>query len=967
MDANNKSLHSLPESPFFLCIFSRLRRSEPVEENSFRQASGDAYLSRADGTSISLHSVREQITAAFQGDHVDAIRYIPSVQQYAAALDKIPDAPLVTTWRDASCETVTNFRSLQWDRCNMIWNLVVLLAFQSTLAESNSSKAQQPFWYFQAAASLCQALKKQVHELLLDSSSAKRDTQLLSCELSPAFLQVWQDTLLAHAQRAAYEAFLEMQMVQRQPRHFLLAGLAAAAVPLFAAAEASCDKALEDDCLIDGGNHLDAEFHFADLMDMWNQAVRAWGMYLNSMAEYHEALKDQGTSSLKQARLEAAIRFVELAQLFLDQENDRNGLAHNEMCHLDQKLQRALEQMQHGLAQLERQLQGSPYHPYDVPSPSLPDERPPIRLQQTVKLVQIADNSILPTMDQLHLAIISSWDESSSPKNFYFDQEYKFPQAPTGNIQSSSKMTTSMLHHYRQSFLHQLLDLHRELSILVQSKTEGGQQALALVNLPQALTSYHQKQPIAFDESGNADDQRYKLPAHLLSRLTKLQKQTPASEMIFGSRKVEQSHSSSDYLSLLQQQLWELRDAADLARNLIKQMEQQLSEDLSMDQIFRQDPTHAAFVGHDVTEVQRAVRESLSHYSNLLETAQQSDEMLFEQIQLFQTDPRFQLLNFDREQLEKLIQPEVLAVSSTDENPGHEQERTVEILSRHLVELSALFEMRESNIHLMYKRIHDFPFEEELMGLVGSGVSGEQALSTTIELAKEEIQIIVDRVEESFERQTELIRFIVQEYEEFKPSCDISHEARGNSLISKLQDALDDIDDFADHLKEGRDFYHVVVPKLQRLKVQVEDVSARLTIERIEFEDRNTLSRQEAEDARMAASFAELQHPPNDSSNGRLAAATNPSSLVAQSTSSLTFNETSACNSSNGSTGSQTRTDILYQPGVEQVDHTEPVIRVDDSKVAALVAMDFDPERVVAALRLYDNNMEQALNELLSG
>ena len=38
---------------------------------------------------------------------------------------------------------------------------------------------------------------------------------------------------------------------------------------------------------------------------------------------------------------------------------------------------------------------------------------------------------------------------------------------------------------------------------------------------------------------------------------------------------------------------------------------------------------------------------------------------------------------------------------------------------------------------------------------------------------------------------------------------------------------------------------------------------------------------------------------------------------------------------------------------------------VDDEKVASLVAMDFDPELVVAALSKYDNNVEQALNDLL--
>lgn len=41
--------------------------------------------------------------------------------------------------------------------------------------------------------------------------------------------------------------------------------------------------------------------------------------------------------------------------------------------------------------------------------------------------------------------------------------------------------------------------------------------------------------------------------------------------------------------------------------------------------------------------------------------------------------------------------------------------------------------------------------------------------------------------------------------------------------------------------------------------------------------------------------------------------------------------------------------------------------RIDDEKVATFVAMDFDADKVVAALEKHDNNMDLALNELLSG
>jgi len=45
---------------------------------------------------------------------------------------------------------------------------------------------------------------------------------------------------------------------------------------------------------------------------------------------------------------------------------------------------------------------------------------------------------------------------------------------------------------------------------------------------------------------------------------------------------------------------------------------------------------------------------------------------------------------------------------------------------------------------------------------------------------------------------------------------------------------------------------------------------------------------------------------------------------------------------------------------------TTATSNVDDEKVATLVGMDFDPDKVVAALEKHNNNVDQALNELLS-
>ena len=57
----------------------------------------------------------------------------------------------------------------------------------------------------------------------------------------------------------------------------------------------------------------------------------------------------------------------------------------------------------------------------------------------------------------------------------------------------------------------------------------------------------------------------------------------------------------------------------------------------------------------------------------------------------------------------------------------------------------------------------------------------------------------------------------------------------------------------------------------------------------------------------------------------------------------------------------------LGKPGVYcQSNLSPPPVHVDDKKVARLVAMDFDPEKVLHSLRKYDNNFDQALNDLLA-
>lgn len=213
-------------------------------------------------------------------------------------------------------------------------------------------------------------------------------------------------------------------------------------------------------------------------------------------------------------------------------------------------------------------------------------------------------------------------------------------------------------------------------------------------------------------------------------------------------------------------------------------------------------------------------------------------------------------------------------------------------------------------------------------------------------------------------------------------------------MILMMEDALEEMDQFKTHLQEGRAFYDVVIPKLEKLRLQVGDVSARLLVERCEFEDQAVRQSQEEQDARMAASLAgggggggESSHgdgssPNNSSASNHASSVSTPSrgGNIGTDASPLAVAGRSQPQPPPSPPSPEQRHNIMAvrnnslarhssgTPGVSAVSHGDlPRVRVDDEKVASLVAMDFDPDKVVAALKKYDNDVEHALNELLSG
>jgi hypothetical protein len=360
----------------------------------------------------------------------------------------------------------------------------------------------------------------------------------------------------------------------------------------------------------------------------------------------------------------------------------------------------------------------------------------------------------------------------------------------------------------------------------------------------------------------------------------------------------------------------------------------------------------------------------------------------------------------------------------------------VEELSRYLVELSSLFQKRDDILDALRNEIR-----VTHAGLVGQMIRAMQqhhqqqdpkqpsddVYHNIVASARRSLeQDMVQGLQDNLNAQSDLLKRILEENAYFcrarggssaaAAAMPVSPSSTGDRSILKIEDALEEIDQLDKHLKEGRAFYNVVIPKLEKLQQQVGDVSARLTIDRCDFDDKARRRHQEAEDARMAASMSSSTSPSNNinsnittnnndiptgnnNNNNNSASVGSPRNPPASgyciepsaaTRSPVIEHQRRISDSSNfdagGSISSGSHNSVHGNPGgggggvVQSVAssslssslpsvplYDEPGVRVDDEKVASLVAMDFEPDKVVAALKKYDNNVEQAINDLLSG
>lgn len=450
--------------------------------------------------------------------------------------------------------------------------------------------------------------------------------------------------------------------------------------------------------------------------------------------------------------------------------------------------------------------------------------------------------------------------------------------------------------HYADIFRDEMEAIVAEATTASQQRTESARRTLSTVNLPHSLTAYRQ------EHNGGG------IPQDLWLRVQSVQ-------------------TTGRYETFMRDML-EVRECADGAKYVYSSIERQLSEDLDMDHLFREQ--HPAFEGHDVTEVQKSFRQALQNYDRLMSAAQESDALLLQRCEALENDAKFRLLKFSKSQLDRLL-------PRSRDSPALD----LKVLSQLLIDLSSLFDRRERAIQTLREQVDSYDILADLRNEGARGDDQEARYRKVVDDAKRTMHGTLLTIQATFEEQKALLKKILQENEVFMRAREENRSVTADSCIVMIEDALLEIDEFSKHLKEGKAFYDVIQPKLEKLKQQVGDVSARLTVERCEFEDRLRRSRQEEDDARIAATFSS-----NDDARHELA--------------NLGSGRPTAGNESSS------RRDCAGRAArVEHVSHEEPDVRVDDAKFASLVAMEFDPEKVAAALRRYDNDVDQALNELL--
>mmetsp|Transcript_27943 Transcript_27943/g.41260 ORF Transcript_27943/g.41260 Transcript_27943/m.41260 type:complete len:907 (+) Transcript_27943:274-2994(+) len=730
----------------------------------------------------------------------------------------------------------------------------------------------------------------QLNELLSSNNTGKNNA-----DFQLHMVSFWEHVLQAKAQMAAYEKSASMN----RPRQMLLAKLAQGAVHLWKQAEESMHRLLQqqqEQLAYSSGSGGSSSLEQLQMLQHYALLAQVWSRFTNCQAEYHESIvhqeKDQVGEQL--ARLELSLQHGNACIDFLDT---------GEVVGTDMQIRHELPKLLEKVEDVYNTLLTSGASISSTPE--LREIRP--------ELVSKARSKLPPAMDSV----------SISPPLF-------------ANLMGPAGRSAIVT-------FHQIIDRSvTEMTELAEQNTNEARKELARVNLPHSLAAY---------EQGDAGG----IPKDLWSRVDTMQK--------------------SNRISLLKRDLWNLRDMAEQAQHVFSTIQNQLQEDVDMHSLFRMQ--HADYQGTDVKQIQVSFRQALGNYESLLQKSQEGDKLLLTRLEKLDQDPKYKLIQFSKSQLDRLLPGNNQGSNDNNDYPYNNKTEAPVFdtapLSRLLVELSNLLHERDMTLLKLRQTVRECNnIQSSIAGINPDSPSAAEEYEAAVQLAhKKAISPLEHELRVNLKEQQQVLKSILQQNASFVAARNLQQQQRSNnnnnhhtnnnhnsapsgtSCIAMIEDALDEMDTLTKHLTEGKHFYNVVIPKLEQLKQQVSNASARLTADRCEYAESYSTKRlqQEEEDARMAKALAQQSANASCTNNNNTNTANNnPDENGSE--------QNNQNNNNNNSPHSH--------PGFVHVDHTEPQVRVDDEKVASLIAMDFDPDKVVRALVKYDNDVEAALNELIS-
>ena len=810
---------------------------------------------------------------------------------------------LTLEWESAlTTGTLQTSHSLEWERANIIWNLATLEAYQASkqplttkLSWNKASKMLQ-----NAASWLHQILK------LLQDQQQQQQTQQQQQnhypDISTTFIRFWQALLLAQAQQCIYESLLCVS----RPMHGLTAKLAAASVPLYKEVELIIQK--------DNNNNNNlAMSQCSDLVETWTTFARAWGAYMSCKAEYHQSQIDRDKKLWGQelARLDIAYQHADMCK------NICEGTPYiPALDKLRTNVDGIIKILQGRIETAERE--NNTEHQQKIP------KRQELTEIRGEKLVKVDDNlsKLLPSKETEPIFQNKVASVAAAVQNNNDQQQQQQTTTESSSIyEMKAAPVPPNLQSHVDIFQSEMNEIISQIANATEEQTESAKVALAAVNLPHSLTAYRQEQ------AGGG------IPNDLWQRVHTIQQE--------------------NCIVQLKQDLWELRDSADLARMTYQRMLSQVDSDIESDRLFRQiNPT---FEGHDAGEAQRTLRRQLTNYDVLLSSAQEGDCTLFKRLEQLDTEPKFNLLQFSKSQLDCLL-PSARGDPNDSNNTG-----TIDTqhLSYLLSELSTLFQEREELVNRIRKELKHYDIQETLQSRVDPVTGSDQDYLEASRFAQKAFDGMIYEIQNNMEKQKEILNTILIENKQFMMNRErTSASQSADSCIVLIEDAIEEIEELSNHLKEGKEFYNAVSPKMDKLKQQIGDKSARLTVERLEYDDKARRASQVVKDAMMAKN---LSSESNNNDGGSAAAAASTSSQYDD-------QRRSPPSNSNGSPSSHPLNNHQEDEAVVPHLHRQETTRtnnVDDEKIATLVGMGFDPDKVVASLEKNNNDVDQALNELL--